>query len=57
MEHFDGVAIVEMEDFVGVEDVHFRECPGLEQVVNGGARGANSAGKVEGGGGRVRAAE
>jgi len=44
LEHFYGVAEVEVEGFVGVEDVHLGEGVGLEEVVNGGGGGTGAAG-------------
>ena len=57
LEHFHGVAQVEVEGLVGGEDVHFGEGAGFEEVVDGGGGGAGSAGKLEGRGGCVGAAE
>lgn len=57
LEHFDGVAGIEVEDFVRGEDVHLRECARFEQVVDGGSGGANAAGELDGGGRGIGAAE
>lgn len=40
LEHFYGVAVVEVEEFVAGEGVHFGEGAGFEEVVDGGAHGS-----------------
>jgi hypothetical protein len=57
LHHLNRVAEVEVEDFVGVEQVHLRECAGFEEVVDGGALGTGSAGKIDGSGGGKGSAE
>lgn len=57
LEHFDGVAEVEVEELVGGEAVHLRECAGLKQVVDGCGGGAGALGRVEGERGGVGAAK
>lgn len=44
LQHLDGVAEVEVEDFVGIEEVHLGECSCFEQVVDCGALGTGAAG-------------
>lgn len=56
LEHFDGVAQVEVEDLIGVEDVHFRERARLKQVVDCRALMTHAARQCDGGGGGVSAA-
>ena len=57
LQHFYRIAEVEVEGLVGVQDVHFGEGAGLEEIVDGGGGGADAAGKVEGCGSGVGAAE
>lgn len=49
LEHLDGVAEIEVEDFIGVEQVHFRELILFQEVVDGRALRAEAAGQMEGG--------
>ncbi len=51
LQHLNRVVEVEVEDLVGVEQMHLRECAGFEEVVDGGALGTGSAGKIDVGGG------
>ena len=48
LEHLDGVAEVEMEDFVGLESMHLGEGAGFEQVVDGRAERACAARESDG---------
>ena len=57
LEHLDGIAEVEVEEFVGGEAVHLGESAGFEKIVDGGAEGAGAARQVEDRGGGVGAAE
>ena len=57
LEHFHGVAEIEVEGLIGVKDVHFREGAGLEEIVDGGGGGTDAAGKVEGRGRGISAAK
>ena len=57
LQHFYGVAKVEVKGLVRIQNMHFREGAGLEEVVDGGGSGADAAGKVEGCGRGVGAAE
>lgn len=47
LKHFDRVAEVEVEHFVGVENVQLRELSLFEQVVDRGALGPHAAGEIE----------
>lgn len=57
LQHFYGVAKVEMERLIGREDVHLGEGAWLEEIVNGGRGRADAAGKFEGHGRGVSAAK
>jgi len=57
LEHFYGVTGVEVEGLVGREDVHLGEGAGFKQIVDCCGGGADAAGKFEGCGRGVSAAE
>jgi len=57
LEHLDGVAEIEVEDLVGLEDVHLGEGSGFQEIVDGGAGGALAAREIDGAGGGIGAAE
>jgi hypothetical protein len=52
LEHLDGIAEIEVEDLIGVEQVHLRELALFEEVVDGCALCAGAARELECGGGR-----
>jgi hypothetical protein len=49
LKHLDGVAQIKVEDFIGIEQVHFRELIVFEEIVDRSAWGAEAAGQMEGG--------
>jgi len=49
LEHLDWIAEIKVEDFVGIEQVHFRELIVFEEIVDRSALGAEAAGQMEGG--------
>ena len=57
LEHFDWVAEIEVEELVGGELVHLRECAGFEEIVDCGAGGTGAAGQGKIVRGSVGAAE
>jgi hypothetical protein len=57
LKHFNRVAEIEVEDLVGIEDVHLGESSRFEEVADCGPDGANSARQTRCFGGGVSAAE
>jgi len=47
LEHFHWVAQIEVEHFVGIQNVHLGKRTRLQQIVDCGANGAGSAGQLE----------
>jgi len=46
LQHFNRISEIEVEHFVGIEDMHFGECSGLKQIVDRGAHGPHAARKI-----------
>jgi len=57
LQHFNWIAQIEVEHFVGIEDMHLGECSSFEEIVDSRAHGPHAARKIEGVGGGVSAAE
>ena len=57
LQHFNRISEIEVEHFVGIEDMHLGECSSFEEIVDSRAHGPHAARKIEGVGGGVSAAE